>query len=86
MRNRAILAALITGLLTILPAQGAWAQETAGPGGICAPWHRCLAYGGLGLAIIGTLGLFLGYLVQRRGFDKLEHRQGNPEGVPADER
>lgn len=57
--------------------------EAPPPGGICAPWHRCIAYGSLGLAAVATLLFGVGYLVQARGFNKLEHKQGNPEGVPA---
>lgn len=73
--------------LILLPAQLAFAAEAAAKAkgkGICAPWHRCLAIGGLGItvAMIGIISL--GYLIQRRGFDSLEHRQGNPEGVPTD--
>ena len=51
-------------------------------GGICAPWHACVAYGALAMAGGAVLVFGLGYLVQSRGFDKLEHKQGNPEGVP----
>lgn len=87
MRNlRSTLAALIPGLLILVPAQFAYAQEEAAASGagVCAPWHRCLAFGGLAIAVLGVLGLFLGYLIQRRGFARLEHRQGNPEGVPVE--
>lgn len=76
-------------VLTLLPAGIASAQElpslpTAPPpeGGYCAPWHRCAAYLGLGMAGVAVLLFGVGYLVQSRGFDKLEHKQGNPDGVP----
>lgn len=49
--------------------------------GVCAPWHRCLAFGTMGLAVVAILGLGLGFMLQRRGFDKIEHRQGSPDGV-----
>lgn len=88
MRNlRSTLAALIPGLLILVPSQIAFAQSdaAAASGGVCAPWHRCLAFGGLGIAVLGVLGLFIGYLIQRRGFSRVEHRQGNPEGVSLDQ-
>lgn len=50
--------------------------------GFCAPWHRCAAIGILGVVGLATLFFLLGYAIQRRGFDKLEHRQGSPDGVP----
>jgi hypothetical protein len=50
--------------------------------GVCAPWHRCAALGILGIVGLATLFFLLGYAIQRRGFDKLEHRQGSPDGVP----
>lgn len=51
-------------------------------GGICAPWHACVAFGALAMAGVAVLVFGLGYMVQSRGFGKLEHKQGNPEGVP----
>jgi hypothetical protein len=81
---------LLVAVLWLVPAGTALAQElpklptTAPPkGGYCAPWHRCVAYGALALAAGVTLLFGVGYLVQGRGFDTLEHKQGNPEGVPA---
>ena len=54
-------------------------------GGYCAPWHHCLAY--LTLGIVGLYLLFVGgmFVFQRRGFDRVEHRQGHPEGVASKE-
>jgi len=71
-------------LLVLLAAPAAAQLESPPPekGGYCAPWHRCVAYAALGLAGISTVLFGLGYAVQSRGFDKLEHKQGNPEGVP----
>jgi len=50
--------------------------------GICAPWHKCIAEGTLvavGLYLFATAGM---YMIQRRGFDSIQPRQGNPRGVP----
>lgn len=63
-------------------ATGTAAAEVAK--GVCAPWHRCLAMGALGLAVLTVLMIGLGWMIQRRGFDKVEHKQGNPEGVRID--
>lgn len=82
------LRALIRSLLfaaasVVMLAAPAHAQSPSpSPGGLCAPWHRCVA-GGLMLAMIGFVALAgLGFLLQRRGFDKVQHRQGSPDGVP----
>jgi hypothetical protein len=40
--------------------------------------------GALGLTVLLVIVFGVGYLVQRRGFEKLEHVQGNPEGIKAD--
>jgi hypothetical protein len=84
----------LTPLLVILvTAQATFAQTpqpsaspsaTAVAKGICAPWHRCLALGTMAITVLLILVLGVGYLVQRRGFDKIEHRQGNPEGIKAE--
>jgi hypothetical protein len=54
----------------------------AGKPGICAPWHKCIAEG-VGAAfifyLIATAAMFL---YQRKGFDTLRPKQGNPRGVP----
>lgn len=78
----------LAAVLTLFSAP-AFAQElpkleTAPPpqGGYCAPWHRCVAYATLAAAGLGVLAFGLGYVVQQKGFNRLEHRQGNPEGVP----
>jgi hypothetical protein len=97
---RSLVAALTPMLFFLVTAQVALAQTPsvtpsgdAGNGagaatevakGFCAPWHRCLAMGTLGLALLTILAMLLGYLIQRRGFEKVEHRQGNPEGVRVD--
>lgn len=57
-------------------------QDARQPGGLCAPWHRCVAYGALAAGAITVVIFGIGYAVQSRGFDRLEHRQGKPEGVP----
>ncbi|MFP5225016.1 MAG: hypothetical protein ACLGH3_05625 [Actinomycetota bacterium] len=87
MRNlRISIAASIAGLLIFASPLSAFAQDAqADAPGICAPWHRCLAIGGVGMVALAILALLVGYLIQRRGFDKVEHRQGNPEGVRVDE-
>jgi len=90
---RSLLLALTPLVLFLVTAQTALAQDPspeASPTpeavakGICAPWHRCLAMGALGLTALLVVVFGIGYLVQRRGFEKLEHRQGNPEGIKAD--
>jgi hypothetical protein len=50
-------------------------------GGLCAPWHSCVAKGTLAAVVLFLLAIGAGYMVQRRGFDKIEHQQGHPEGV-----
>lgn len=55
----------------------------APPGGICAPWHRCAAWAGLGMAVLFGLAIAAGYMIQSKGFEQLEHKQGTPEGVKA---
>lgn len=97
---RSLMAVFVPLVLFLVTAQTALAQTpsttpSAGGGngaepaaevakGVCAPWHRCLAMGALGLTILTILMIGIGYLIQRRGFDKIEHRQGNPEGVRQD--
>lgn len=51
-------------------------------GGYCAPWHRCVAYAGVGLTVITLGALGLGYMIQSKGFDKVEHKMGQPQGAP----
>ncbi|HEX9713502.1 MAG TPA: hypothetical protein VGB52_13245 [Actinomycetota bacterium] len=51
-------------------------------GGYCAPWHRCVAYAGVGLAVLTLGALGLGYMIQSKGFDRVEHRMGHPQGAP----
>jgi hypothetical protein len=71
--------------LVLLLATPAFAQVTPSPaakGGLCAPWHRCVAYLTLGVVVLYILLTAGMYALQRRGFDKVEHRQGNPDGVP----
>lgn len=96
-RARFISALIPALLLVALFAGTAFAQEGASAqpspsfskpgqlnldkGGICAPWHRCAAYMGIGLTGLTFLALLAGYMVQSKGFDTLEHKQGNPEGV-----
>lgn len=92
---RSLVFALTPLLLLLVTAQTALAQETSPSPvvestatevakGFCAPWHRCLAMGSLGLAVLIVLVFGLGFLIQRRGFDRIEHRQGNPEGIKLD--
>ena len=86
-RLRAFVRASIAsfGLVLVL-ATPAFAQVTpsAPPkkGGYCAPWHHCIAYLTLGVVVLYLLMTAGMYALQRRGFDKVEHRQGNPDGVP----
>ena len=71
--------------LVLLLATPAFAQVSSSPspkGGLCPPWHRCVAYLTLGVVVLYILLTAGMYALQRRGFDKVEHRQGNPEGVP----
>jgi len=84
-----ILAVVALPSLWLLLPTAAWAQLEGPPvpdKGFCAPWHRCLAFGGLGIAVLAILALGVGFLIQRRGFDKIEHRQGNPDGVDVEHR
>lgn len=68
------------------PSPSAGVSEPVGPQpGICAPWHRCLAYGLVGLVLLASLAFLAGYMVQRKGFGSLQHRQGQPGGVKVDE-
>lgn len=88
-RIRALIRASIAaaGLVLVLTTP-AFAQASPSPspkGGLCAPWHHCLGYlvgGVVILYLVLTAGM---YAFQRRGFNKVEHRQGNPEGVPTKE-
>jgi hypothetical protein len=41
-----------------------------------------VAYLTLGVVVLYILLTAGMYALQRRGFDKVEHRQGNPDGVP----
>jgi hypothetical protein len=79
---------LLAAVIWLIPSS-AFAQElpklntaSPAPGGYCAPWHRCVAYAALGVGGLSVIAFGLGYVVQQRGFHRLEHRQGNPEGVP----
>jgi hypothetical protein len=85
-RIRALLRALIAaGGLVLVLTTPAFAQAPSSPpakGGYCAPWHHCLAYLTLGIVVLYLLLTVGMYAWQRRGFNKVEHRQGNPEGVP----
>ena len=88
-RIRALVRASIAaaGLVLVLTTP-AFAQVTSSPpakGGYCAPWHHCLAYLTLGVVALYLLLTAAMYAWQRRGFNKVEHRQGNPEGVPTKE-
>lgn len=76
------LSGLAAVLILAFSPTSAFAQEApAVEPGICAPWHRCLAMGTLGLALIAIAVLGLGFMIQRKGFNKIEHRQGSPDGV-----
>lgn len=83
------LAAIVVILLVALPVGAAFAQ-TPSPSptttGICSPWHRCLALGVLGFVVLYLGFIGLNFAIQRRGFDSLEHRMGNPDGVPAEKK
>lgn len=83
---RALLLAFVLSLTMIAPA---FAQEEAPISempapekGICAPWHKCMAYGGLAISVIVLGALGVGYLVQNKGFDTVEHKMGQPHGTP----
>jgi len=84
-RLRALIRASIAAFgLVLALATPAFAQLTPVPvkkGGLCAPWHHCVAYGVLAIIVLYLLATAGMYALQRRGFDKVEHRQGNPEGV-----
>lgn len=95
-RARSISALLTALFIVALFSSAAFAQEaspSASPGfskpaqivnekgGICAPWHRCAAYMGIGLTGLTFLALLAGYMIQSKGFETLEHKQGSPEGV-----
>jgi hypothetical protein len=78
------------GVFFLLTTVTAFAQDPAAPPvgpqpGICAPWHRCLAFGLVGLVVLACLAWLAGFMIQRKGFDKLVHRQGQPGGVKVDE-
>lgn len=85
-RVRCLLRAAVLALVAVaLVASPVMAQPKEAPGqppGLCAPWHKCLAQASLGLVVLYLLFLGAMYMIQRRGFDKVEHRQGNPDGVP----
>jgi hypothetical protein len=50
--------------------------------GICAPWHKCVAGGALATVVLYLIATGGMYMIQRKGFDTLEPRQGSPRGVP----
>lgn len=50
--------------------------------GYCAPWYRCAAFGMGALVVLYLLATAAAFGYQRRGFDRIEHQQGHPEGVP----
>ena len=76
-------ASIAAGGMVLLFAAPAFAQAATPvkKGGYCAPWHRCVAYGVMGIIVLYLLMTAAMYAFQRRGFDKVEHRQGNPEGI-----
>lgn len=79
-----IFSAFAVGLL----AAPAYAQ-TPSPspkGGICAPWHHCVAEAFMAAVVLYLAFVGIGYMIQRKGFDKVEHRQGNPDGIPVEKR
>jgi hypothetical protein len=85
----AVLRAMVVAALAIgLLAAPAYAQSPSpsAKGGLCAPWSHCLAGLFMILTILFVAFVGLGYLIQRRGFDKVEHRQGSPDGVPVDKK
>jgi len=88
-RIRALIrASIAAAALVLVLTTPAFAQVTPSPpakGGYCAPWHHCLAYLTLGVVALYLLLTAAMYAWQRRGFNKVEHRQGNPEGVPTKE-
>jgi hypothetical protein len=53
-----------------------------GKPGICAPWHKCIAEGVGAVFIFYLIAMAGMYLYQRKGFDSLQPKQGNPRGVP----
>lgn len=72
-----------------LVAGTAFAQSPSPTGsakGFCSPWHRCMGAGLLAVVVLylGFAGLM--WLIQRRGFESIEHRQGAPEGAPVEKR
>ena len=69
-------------------AAPAYAQSPAPviKGGLCAPWHHCVAEAFMGMVVLYLAFVGIGYLIQRKGFDKVEHRQGSPDGVPVDKK
>jgi len=87
---------LVSAMFVAMLAGAAFGQETSPggedrkpgdpaptpPPGICAPWHQCVAYGLVGSGVLYLLFLGGQYWYQSRGFDTLEHKQGNPDGVP----
>ena len=87
MSHRRLLRAAIFGAFFLLMTATAFAQTPeAGPEpGLCAPWHRCLAFGLLAMTLLACAAWGAGYAIQRKGFDKLQHRQGTPGGVKVEE-
>ncbi|MFN2613950.1 MAG: hypothetical protein ABR552_03925 [Actinomycetota bacterium] len=84
-RMRFIFTSLLATAMVLTVSGTASAQPKAAPKpkpGICAPWHRCIAEA-LIVAVVGyVLFTMAMYAYQRRGFNAVEHKQGNPDGVP----
>ena len=84
-RIRCFVVATVTSLMVLALGGVAGAQPKPAPKpkpGICAPWHRCVAEA-LIVAVVGYVLMTAAmYAYQRRGFSNVEHKQGNPDGVP----
>lgn len=50
--------------------------------GLCAPWHSCVAKAVGAAFLLYLLATAAVFMYQRRGFDKIEPKQGHPRGVP----
>ncbi len=84
-RIRTFITAIAFGAMFLIFANPAFAQPKAPPKakpGICAPWHRCFAEASIVLIVGFVLFTAAMYAFQRRGFSNVEHKQGNPDGVP----